>query len=186
VRVISSSDIAVTGNLVVATGACKNGVLVSAQPSDVDGVAIRDNDITVEQGGTWERGILVSSGQDQISGLSVVGNSMRGTAEGVRFAGGGFQETPVVATNRVAAGPATGLAGLDELPEQAVIVGGAFTDGGAQAATGGGRLLAGLGEPETIVSGNVGDIYQRLGDGPGPKLFVKESGDHTTTGWQGK
>jgi hypothetical protein len=36
------------------------------------------------------------------------------------------------------------------------------------------------------VEGNVGDVFQRLDGGPGPKLFVKESGDGTTDGWVAK
>jgi hypothetical protein len=33
------------------------------------------------------------------------------------------------------------------------------------------------------VPGNVGDIYQRVDANAGAALYVKESGDGTTTGW---
>jgi hypothetical protein len=47
-------------------------------------------------------------------------------------------------------------------------------------------VLAGLGVPTDRVEGNVGDVFQRLDGDPGPKLFVKESGDATTDGWAAK
>jgi hypothetical protein len=36
------------------------------------------------------------------------------------------------------------------------------------------------------VRGTVGDLYQRLDENPEAALYVKESGDNTTTGWTPK
>ena len=123
--------------------------------------------------------------------MSVVGNTIHGAETGVRFAGAGFLRTPVCGLNQLGADVATPLDGLPALPEEALVVGGAVSRGGAAPATGGGRVLAGLGDPtdrerKRPVEGNVGDVFQRLDGAPGPKLFVKESGDATTDGWVAK
>ena len=59
--------------------------------------------------------------------------------------------------------------------------------------SGGGRLLLGVGNPNSSgqppaggVRGNVGDIFQRLDANPDGVLWVKESGDGTNTGWTPK
>ena len=51
---------------------------------------------------------------------------------------------------------------------------------------GAGRLLAGAGDPNGRVAGDVGDLYQRLDGGPGATLYVKESGTQTAAGWTAK
>jgi len=130
--------------------------------------------------------------------VSVVDNSVYGAVEGVRFHGSGlpvtgFEQTPVCALNRVDPSPLVDLdqfrplVGLDQLPEKAVLVGGAASRGGKAAGTGAGRFLVGLGDPnQNNVVGNVGDIYQRVDTTPGPRLFVKESDAQPGTGWAPK
>jgi hypothetical protein len=77
--------------------------------------------------------------------------------------------------------------GLDQLPANAVLVGGAASRGGVVPGTGAGRFLVGLGDPnQNNVVGNVGDIYQRVDATPGARLFVKESDDQPSTGWSPK
>jgi hypothetical protein len=91
--------------------------------------------------------------------------------------------------NRIDAG--VPLLGIVKLREQSVIVGGAASSGANSVASGAGRLLAGLGNPEGKVTGHVGDLFQRL-DVPQPgeaypsNLYVKTSGDNTSTGWTAK
>jgi hypothetical protein len=76
--------------------------------------------------------------------------------------------------------------GIGNLPFDSVVVGGATSRGGTTASSGGGRFLAGLGDPNNKVTGNVGDIFQRLDGTPGAILYVKETGDGTDTGWIAK
>ena len=59
IRVRSSHDVAVEANMVVATGSCTQGILVQSEPSDVDNVSVRNNDITVQDPGSWVTGIRV-------------------------------------------------------------------------------------------------------------------------------
>jgi hypothetical protein len=188
IRVSSSEDVAVEGNLVVATGSCAVGIVLQSTPTSLDRVAARGNDITVEGAGSWDTGILLNARKESPAhDVSVVDNSVHGAAEGVRFHGTGFQRTPVCALNRVDAAVPSPLVGLDQLPGKAVLVGGAASRGGVAPGTGAGRFLAGLGDPnQNNVVGNLGDIYQRLDTTPGPRLFVKESDDQPGTGWSPK
>jgi hypothetical protein len=187
IQLLSSDDVAVEGNMLVAEGPCAVGVLVRSEASDVDRVAVRDNDITVNDTGRWRVGVQVAaSDPHHVGDVSIVGNTVHGAETGVRFAGGGFLRTPVSALNQMGPDVATALDGLPALPEDALIVGGAVSRGGGAPATGGGRMLAGLGAPTDRVEGNVGDVFQRLDGDSGPKLFVKESGNATRDGWVAK
>lgn len=203
IGLLSADDVAVQGNMVVSTGACAAGILIRAQSSDVDGISVRDNHITVEEQGTWQTGIRVVANPHSVDDLSIVGNSIRGAANGVTFAGSGFRRTPVCALNHVSADASTPLmgtplAGLENLPEKAVVVAGAASRGGSDPSTGAGRHLTGLGDPtkpaddpkSVALVGNVGDIYQRLDQPPddqsGQIFYVKETGNGTTTGWIAK
>lgn len=47
-------------------------------------------------------------------------------------------------------------------------------------------VSAGTGSPNSVVSGNPGDLYLNLGGGAGTTLYVKESGANSKTGWVGK
>jgi hypothetical protein len=177
IECISSDDAAIAGNLVVATGACAAGISVRSQPSPTDGIAVRDNDVVVTDEGSWDAGVLVASRATQPVGqLTITGNAVRGAQAGVQFTGEGFGETPVCGLNRVEA--ATSLAGLQALPENAVITGGATT--------GPGRTLVGLGDPNGTVLGSIGDTYQRIDGGPGHSFYVKEAGAVSPSGWAAK
>jgi hypothetical protein len=187
IQCLSSDDVAIQDNLVVATGSCTQGVFVQSEASNVDNISVRDNDITVEGSGLWQTGIrIAASAPNQVHHLSVVGNAVRGATEGVRFNGPGFQRTPVCALNRIDIGVASPLVGIGNLPEDSLVVGGATSRGGAAASSGAGRFLAGLGDPNTRVIGNVGDLFQRIDGGTGSTLYVKESGNGTDTGWVAK
>jgi hypothetical protein len=188
--------VAVEANMLVAEGPCGVGVFVRSEASDLDRVAVRDNDVTVNGTGRWTVGVQVAASEPHhVGDVSVVGNTIHGAETGVRFAGGGYLRTPVCGLNQLGPDVTTPLDGLPALPEAALVVGGAVSRGGATPSTGGGRVLAGLGDPRLgdptdreppPVEGNVGDVFQRLDGGPGPKLFVKESGDGTTDGWVAK
>ena len=47
-------------------------------------------------------------------------------------------------------------------------------------------ISSGVGTPEGVVAGKVGDQYMNLSGGSGTTLYVKESGAGTNTGWVGK
>ncbi len=59
-------------------------------------------------------------------------------------------------------------------------------DNQAEVVTGGAKVLAGTGSPESAVVGSVGDLYVRRDGGAGTTLYVKESGNNTNTGWVAK
>lgn len=183
----SCDDIAIQGNMIVATGACTQGIFVESENSDVDNVSVQDNDIMAKGTGTWVTGIqLNAKAPNEIHHVSVVGNSVRGASEGVKFNVANFRRTPVCALNRIDASVASPLIGIEHLPEQSVVVGGAASRGGATPSSGAGRFIAGLDDPENKVTGNVGDIFQRMNGGVGSSLYVKESGNGTNTGWKAK
>jgi hypothetical protein len=187
VEVISSDDVAVEGNMLVAEGPCALGVLVRAEASDVDRIAVRDNDVTVSGTGHWTTGVHVAAPTPhRVVDVLIAGNTIHGAETGVRFVGGGFVRAPVCGLNQLGADVVTPLDGLLALPDDALVVGGAVSRGGSAPATGGARFLAGLGAPIDRVAGNVGDVFQRLDGAAGPKLFVKESGDGTPEGWVAK
>jgi hypothetical protein len=187
IQCLSSDDIAIQGNMIVATDACRQGVFIRSESSDMDHISVRDNDVTVKQNGAWDTGILVASNApNQVRHVSVVGNSVRGAAEGIRFENSLFSHTPLCSLNRIGADVAAPLNGLVNLPEQAVVVGGASSRGAAAAASGAGRILAGLHDPNNRVLGNVGDMFQRLDGVPGETLYIKEAGNGTATDWIAK
>ncbi|MEV7098137.1 hypothetical protein AB0M80_35385 [Amycolatopsis sp. NPDC051045] len=194
IDVISANDIAIQGNMVISTGSCTGGVFVYAESSDTDRISIHDNHITAEGLGTWKTGVRVATGSHSIDDLSIVSNAIGGAAVGVEFDGKGIRHTPVCALNRVSADATKPIVGLSNLPEHAVIVGGAASRGGSEPNSGGGRHLTGIGDPtesalpgdSVLVAGNIGDIYQRLDGGLGSTLYVKEFGNGTTAGWIAK
>jgi Pectate lyase superfamily protein len=187
IQCLSSDDVAVHGNMIVATDACGQGVFIRSESSDMDQISVRDNDVTVKEKGAWSTGIRVaSSAPNQIRDVSVIGNSVRGATEGIRFENPHFERTPFCTLNRIGADVASPLIGLPNLPDKAVLVAGASSRGGAVATSGAGRILAGIGDPNNSVLGNVGDIFQRLDGAPGTTLYVKEAGNNTRTDWTPK
>ena len=189
---MSSDDVAIQGNMIVATGSCTRGILVVSQSSDIDNISVRDNDIMAEGSGTWITGIQINStAEHQVHHVSVIGNSVRDAAEGITFGGTTFQQTPVCALNRIDAGVTSPLLGIGNLPEDSLVVSGAASRGGTADNLGAGRLISGLGNPENKVIGNVGDIFQRIdvpqpGEASPSNLYIKTSGNRTNTGWTAK
>jgi hypothetical protein len=179
----SCDDVVIEQNMLVATGPCTEGVHVQSDISAVNGISVRDNDITVKGSGTWATGILFSG--NKIHDASAVGNSLRGVATGIKFVGNEFTPAPVCALNRTA-DTATRPIDLDRLPGHVIVVGGAVSQGGPTPGSGSGRFLVGQGNPENNVTGNAGDVYQRVDSGAGPRLFVKESDALSNTGWAAK
>jgi polygalacturonase len=187
IQCLSSDDVAVQGNMIVATDACGQGVFIRSESSDMDQISVRDNNVTVKGKGAWSTGILIaSSASNHVRDVSVIGNSVRGATEGIRFENAHFERTPFCALNRIGADVASSLVGLPNLPEKAVLVGGASSRGGTAAHSGAGRLLAGLGDPNNSVLGDVGDMFQRLDGAPGTTLYIKEAGSNTNTDWTPK
>jgi hypothetical protein len=184
-----SDDVAVQGNMIVATASCVAGIFLRSEGSPMENISVRDNDITVKGKGKWKAGIHVSASvPHHIDHFSVIGNSISGAATGVEFAGSRFRKTPVFALNRLADDVTSAFTGIERLPEDSLIVGGAASRGGTQ--FGSGRFIAGLGNPNSKgpggVIGSVGDIFQRLDGIPGETLYVKETGNNTKTGWTAK
>lgn len=184
-----SDDVAVQGNMIVATASCVAGIFLRSEGSPMENISVRDNDITVKGKGRWKAGIHVSASvPHHIDHFSVIGNSISGAATGVEFDGSRFRQTPVFALNRLADDVTSAFTGIERLPEDSLIVGGATSRGGTQ--FGGGRFIVGLGNPNRKgpggVIGSVGDIFQRLDGIPGETLYVKETGNNTKTGWTAK
>lgn len=48
------------------------------------------------------------------------------------------------------------------------------------------QSFSGTGDPNGVVSGNVGDLYTNKSGGANTTLWVKESGSGTNTGWAAK
>jgi hypothetical protein len=187
IRCVASDDVVIQGNMVVATGTCSEGIFVRSETSSMDNISVRDNDVTVGGGGKWSFGIrIASSSTHPVSHFSLIGNSIHGAANGVAFEGRGFRQTPVCALNRIADDVALPFIGIENLPFDSIVVGGATSRGGTAASSGAGRSLAGLGDPNNKLIGNVGDIFQRLDGVPGEILYVKEMGNGTDTGWVAK
>jgi Pectate lyase superfamily protein len=190
----SSDDVAIQSNMIVATDSCVQGVFIRSETSDMDGISVRDNDVTVRCPGTWTSGIrIAATAPHQVGQVSVVANSIHGATSGIIFEDpgfppetSGFAQTPVCALNRIADDVTSPLVGIENLPAACVVVGGATSRGGTTASSGAGRFIAGLGDPDTKVAGNVGDIFQRLDGTPGKTLYVKETGNSTNTGWKAK
>jgi hypothetical protein len=187
IQCLSSDDVAIQGNMVVATAPCADGVFVRPESSPMDNIAVRDNDVTVKGAGKWQAGIrIAATSPHHVSHFSVIGNAIRGAASGVVFADPGFRQTPVCALNRIADDVPVPFVGIGNLPFDSVVVGGATSRGGTTAHSGAGRFIAGLGDPNNKVIGNAGDIFQRLDGTPGATLYVKETGSGTNTGWTAK
>ncbi len=74
----------------------------------------------------------------------------------------------------------------ENLPEHSVVVGGAISRGGVSANSGAGRFITGLGDPNNTITGNVGDIFQRIDGGVGATFYVKELDASPKTGWTAK
>ncbi len=91
----------------------------------------------------------------------------------------------LTALNRMASTVVEPLLGVVDLPEEAIITGGAASRGGP---IGAGRSLAGLGSPENRVAGSIGDLDQRIDAVPGAALYVKGSRrrDHRMAGQVGR
>ena len=176
-------DVVIEQNMLVATGRCTEGVQVQSDISAVKGISVRDNDITVKGSGAWATGILLSG--NKIHDVSTVGNSLRGVATGIKFEGNEFTPTPVCALNHTSDTVKKPI-DLARLPGQVIVVGGAASQGGPTPGSGSGRFLVGHGNPEGSVTGNAGDVYQRIDSGAGPRLFVKESDALSNTGWTAK
>jgi hypothetical protein len=56
----------------------------------------------------------------------------------------------------------------------------------ARLKSGSATISSGTGVPNNVVSGNVGDLFLRTDGGAGSTLWVKESGNGTTSGWTAK
>lgn len=179
----SCEDVVIERNMLVATGSCAEGVQVKSDISAVNGISVRDNDITVKGSGAWATGILISG--NKIHNVSAVGNSLRGVVTGIKFVGNEFIPTPVCALNRTADTVKKPI-DVDQLPGHVIVAGGAASLGGRDPGLGSGRFLVGQGNPEGNVTGNAGDLYQRIDTGTGPRLFVKESDALSNTGWAAK
>lgn len=182
----SCDDVLVQGNMIVATGSCTQGIFVDSESSEVDNISVHDNSVMVKEGGTWTTGIQVNAREaNPVFHISILNNAIHGSAEGIRFAGKGFQRTPVCALNRVGDGVASPLVGLQFLPETSITVGGAVNQAGT-AGMGVGRFIAGItgdSGPNGKITGNIGDIFQRLDGGIGSTFYVKESDNGENTGW---
>lgn len=48
------------------------------------------------------------------------------------------------------------------------------------------QSYAGSGDPNGVQTGNIGDLYTNTDGGAGNTLWVKESGNNTSTGWVAK
>ena|GEM_PF-1819918 len=186
IQCFSSDEVAIQGNMVVATDSCNSGIRIRSESSSMDNISMRDNDITIRDAGRWEIGIQVAASPQPIGHVLVTGNSIRGAEKGVVFQHANFTRTPVCAFNQVAEEVKSPLIGIENLPVESLVIGGATSRGGTTAGSGAGRFIAGLGSPESRIIGNVGDIFLRLNGKPGETLYVKETGDGTTTGWKAK
>lgn len=188
IECLSSDDVVVQGNMVVATGECGNGIFLRSQSSPMDNISVRDNDLTVQGTGTWKFGIrIAATSPHHVDNFSATGNSIRGAEKGIVFEGTGFTKTPVCSLNRIADDvPEPLLFGIGVLPADSLIVGGAASIGGNTAGSGAGRWLAGKGDPNGKVTGNVGDIFQRIDGESGKTLYVKEAGNDTNIDWIAK
>jgi hypothetical protein len=188
----SGIDVAIQGNMIVATGSCVRGISLKSAAGAMDNIAVRDNDIIGRRTAKWTFGISISPAASTAAKpfptgyLSITGNSIRNAATGVIFENDNFRHTPVCALNRIADDVKFPIKGIGVLPTQSLIVGGATSRGGIGVGLGGGRFIAGLGFPNKRIIGNVGDIFQCLDGKRGKTLWVKEEGNNTKTGWAEK
>lgn len=105
IQCLSSQDVSVAGNMIVATGACGNGIAVRSEAMDVNNISIRDNDVTVAGAGKWTFGIhMAATDHHHVAGISIIGNAIRGATNGIgfdTFHDGRFLGTPVCALNQI-------------------------------------------------------------------------------------
>lgn len=155
-----------------------NVIELAAAAAGISEVEIHDN--IFPSGVTTSLNATPTTGN--IDRISIQDNYL---ASGLRFlAGAGvFNFKPVVSGNWGSVASPITTADLANLPEPAIVVGGAMGRGAAT--TNGATQYAGIADPEGNVSGRPGDTYQRLSTvgGAGTIFFVKESGAGTTTGW---
>jgi hypothetical protein len=187
IQCLSSDDITIEGNMIVATDSCNSGIFIRSESSDTDHISVRNNDITVKDTGTWDFGIRIASSDDHYVGpISIIGNSIHGAGKGIRFEGANYRQAPVCSLNRVAEDVLTPFDGITNLPV-GIVVGGVASKGKTTAQYGAGRWIIGLGSPEGKIFGNVGDIFQSLdGEPDGAVLWVKQTGHNTADGWEPK
>src|SRR6185369_2188611 len=103
IQCLSSDDVAIQGNMIVATESCAQGIFLRSEGSPMDHISVRDNDVTVKGKGNWKFGIrIAASAPHHIGHFSVTGNSIRSAGTGVAFDGSRFRQTPVCALNRIA------------------------------------------------------------------------------------
>ena len=150
IQCLSSDDVAIDGNIIVATGLCNNGILLRSESSAVENVSIGNNDITVQGLGKWQNGIRVAADPHPIGYIAISGNSIRSAERGIKFEGSKFQHVPVCAVNRIGDDVSSPLVGIRELPFSSIVVGGVVSQGG-------GRVIVGHGDP------NVAKIPGRVG-----------------------
>ncbi len=188
IECLSGDDIVISNNLIVATKPCNNGILVRSQSSAIDGVSVRDNDITVQGSGKWENGIHLSANPEPIIHISIISNSVRGADKGILFQHFQHEDYPprlVCALNRIAEDVGVPFDELLNLPFD-ILTGGLTSKGVSGLKPGAGRFMVGRGDPENRVVGNIGDIFQRLDGGVGKTLYVKEENVEPNTGWKAK
>ena len=153
----------------------------------MENISIRDNDITVKDRGSWNFGIhIAATAPHNIGHVSVIGNSLNQAEKGIVFEGAGFRQMPVCSLNRIGENVTSPFVGIQNLPGDSMVVGGATSKGGTTANSGAGCFIAELGDPNNKVIGNVGDIFQRLDGAAGTTFYVKESGNNTLSGWTAK
>lgn len=176
----SSDDVAIEGNMIVATGACTKGIFLHSENSSMNNLSVRNNDILVKGAGTWTSGIhLRSAANNPIHHFSVIGNSVNSAKSGIVFENKGFTQIPMCSLNRIGDNVTSKLVGIENLPSASMVVSGAVS-------VGAGRFLTGLGDPNNKVVGNIGDLFQRLDGGSKSTLYVKEKENGTNTGWVAK
>jgi len=181
----SGHDVTIEGNMIVATDICNNGIRVRSQSSQMDGISVRDNDVTVQGTGKWETGIHISADPNPLGPLSIIGNSIRHAKRGIVFDSNAYSQEPVCALNQTddVQVPFLDLA----VPLLNIVSGGITSRGGPVGKPGAGRFIVGHGNPNGHIVGNIGDIFQSL-DGAqiNKALWVKDAGDGTTSGWNPK
>ena len=127
------------------TGWCTEGSCAVRAVGRGQRVRPQQNDITVQDPGSWVTGIRVIA-REPVRQLTVLGNSIRGAGEGVSFQGAGFQQTPVCALNHVGPDVASPLVGLTVPPERSVVAGRRHRPRRRESRLGTGRSLVGSGD----------------------------------------
>ena len=61
IQCLSSNDVAIEGNMIVAVGSCNDGIFLRSESSSMDGLSVRDNDVTVRDTGKWNFGIRLAA-----------------------------------------------------------------------------------------------------------------------------